>query len=143
MVVKAFYTNGKSEEITDYVIENGEDLQVSQTSVKIKYQGKFASQKIKVTAKKVEEPEVINPVNSKFDKAKAVVNSAKAYYYTDKTKKEFADAKAYNKAKSQYFAEAFAQLVNDFNKGVADVVAAMNKALPASQKEANKQAINS
>ena len=27
MVVKAFYTNGKSEEITDYVIENGEDLQ--------------------------------------------------------------------------------------------------------------------
>ena len=61
----------------------------------------------------------------------------------DKTKKEFADAKAYNKAKSQYFAEAFGQLVNDFNKGVDDVVAAMNKALPAAQKEANKQAINS
>lgn len=57
----------------------------------------------------------------------------------DKVKKDFADAKAYNKSKNAYFAEAYAKLICEFNNGVDAIVASMNKALPTAQKEANKQ----
>ena len=89
MIVEAIYSNETRKEITDYTIENGDDLQVGQTEVTIKYMGQKAIQKIKVKAKEADKPTTVDPVNSDFDKAKVIVNSAKAYYYTDKAKKGY------------------------------------------------------
>ena len=103
MIVKASYSNGSKKQITDYEIVDGEDLKVDQTEVTIKYLDKEAKQKIKVTAKvtekpddgenptdkPVDEPKEEKPVNSDFENAKTTVNSAKAYSFTDKTKKEY------------------------------------------------------
>lgn len=62
MKVIAEYNNGTSKEITDYIVTNGENLKVGQTSVTIIYteEGitKEASQAITVTAKETEELEI-------------------------------------------------------------------------------------
>lgn len=54
MVVSAIYNDGEKKQITDYKIENGENLKVGQTSVKITYQGKSAEQEIRVEEKTIE-----------------------------------------------------------------------------------------
>lgn len=54
MVVSAIYNDGEKKQITDYKIENGENLEVGQTSVKITYQGKSVEQEIKVEEKTIE-----------------------------------------------------------------------------------------
>lgn len=113
MVVSAVYTNGTKEEITDYTIKNGTDLKVDQESVIVEYQEKVATQEIKVIAKteapdedgsdgeqkpdddqdkdedKPAEDTKAKPEVSDFSKVEATVNSVKAYYFTDKNKKEY------------------------------------------------------
>lgn len=54
MVVSAVYNDGEKKQITDYKIENGENLKAGQTSVKITYQGKSVEQEIKVEEKTIE-----------------------------------------------------------------------------------------
>ena len=92
MTVKAIYGNETEKEITDYTIQNGEDLKANQTSVTISYEGKTVMQSITVKAKEQpnqpDEPESL-PVSSNFDNAKLNVNSVKYYTYTDKNKKEY------------------------------------------------------
>lgn len=53
MIVIATYSDGRTIEITDYAIENGEDLKLEQTEVVIKFQGKTTTQKITVVDKTV------------------------------------------------------------------------------------------
>lgn len=53
MVITANYNNGQSVEITDYKIEDGEDLKTDQKSVIITYQGKAVEQPITVEKKEV------------------------------------------------------------------------------------------
>ncbi len=112
MVVSAVYTNGTKEEITDYTIQNGNDLKLDQEAVIIEYQEKVVTQKITVKAKATtpdeekpgdedkpgddekpgetdKEDEKVKPEVSDFSKVEAKVNSVKAYYFTDKDKKEF------------------------------------------------------
>ena len=57
----------------------------------------------------------------------------------DKVVADYESKKAYNIAKSKYFAEAYKKLISDFNQGVQSIVSKMNHALPAEQKEANKK----
>lgn len=54
MVVKAIYENGMEKEITNYTVQNGEDLEVGQTSVTIEYEGQTTTQAITVVAKTIE-----------------------------------------------------------------------------------------
>lgn len=63
MVVTAKYNDGKSEEIKDYKIEDGDNLSLGQTSVKFTYQGKSVEQEIKVEEKNIEKIEIINLPN--------------------------------------------------------------------------------
>lgn len=53
MVVTATYSNDTTQEITDYKIEDGEDLKLDQKSVIISYQGKATEQPITVEKKEV------------------------------------------------------------------------------------------
>lgn len=48
MVVKAKYTDGSAQEIKDYLISNGTNLGLGQTTVTISYNGKIVTQNIKV-----------------------------------------------------------------------------------------------
>ncbi len=89
MVVNAVYQNSSKEEITGYTIENGTNLKVDQKTVIIKYEDKVTTQNIKVTAKTSEDEKIENPESTDFGKAKAIASNIKAYYFTDKTKKEY------------------------------------------------------
>ena len=60
----------------------------------------------------------------------------------DRSLKDFADAKEYNKARSKYYREAYTKLLNDFDAEVEGIVKQMNAALPAEVKNAIKEAIN-
>ena len=53
--------------------------------------------------------------------------------------KAFATVKEYKDARTKYFKAAFTSLKNEFNAHVEKIVKDMNAALPAEQKEANKQ----
>lgn len=59
----------------------------------------------------------------------------------DKVVADFGTKHEYNVARSKYFAEAYKKLISDFNTEVNKLVKAMNEALPAAQKEANKKAL--
>ena len=61
MIVKANYSNGDSDEITDYSILNGEDLVLGQTSVTIVYEGKTVTQDIEVIENEIESISVKSP----------------------------------------------------------------------------------
>lgn len=52
----------------------------------------------------------------------------------DKTRKSFANAGDYRKARAEYFKKAYKKLAENFNEGVDKIVSTMNSALPASQK---------
>lgn len=60
----------------------------------------------------------------------------------DRTFKTFdGDAKAYKKARRDYFKKCFTQLWADFTMGIEEIVKEMNAALPQTQKDANKKAL--
>lgn len=61
----------------------------------------------------------------------------------DKSRKDFADCKVYNKTRGKYFVEAYSKLISEFDKNVNEIVSSMNKVLPAAQKEANVNALKS
>lgn len=84
MKVVAIYENGRSEEITNYTLENATSLQEGQISVKIKYNGKEATQAITVT-KAVEE----GPIGITFNDATSSIKSLKTYTYTTDTSKNY------------------------------------------------------
>ncbi len=48
MIIEATRKNGKKETVTNYTIENGNNLKVDQTKVDISYEGKKVEQKITV-----------------------------------------------------------------------------------------------
>lgn len=94
MVVSAKYANGKKEVITDYSIQNGTNLQTTQTSVTISYKGKTATQAITVRDNVVEGIEIkTKPTKTEyyagedFDKTGMVVEAT----YTDGTTKAVTD----------------------------------------------------
>lgn len=58
----------------------------------------------------------------------------------DKTPKDFENGAAYNKARHEYFAEAFRNLRKEFDEKVGEIIKEMNALLPAAQREANKAA---
>lgn len=61
----------------------------------------------------------------------------KVSFSFDKGKSSFENAHAYKTSRDKYFRKAYDKLIEDFNKGIEDIVAKMNEALPAAQKEAN------
>lgn len=56
-----------------------------------------------------------------------------------RTESSFASKKEYNDEKHKYFHAAFRKLKGDFNAHVEAIIKKMNSALPAAQKEANKE----
>ena len=56
----------------------------------------------------------------------------------DKVVADFENKKAYQKAKSKYFADAYKKLHSDFKDGINAIVKAMNDSLSKEQKEAQK-----
>lgn len=68
-----------------------------------------------------------------------VKSLANCSFSFDKTKADFADGKAYHTARAKYNKAAFRHLKEEFNNAVTEIVKAMNTALPAEQKEANKK----
>lgn len=94
MIVKAIYKNGNQIEITDYMIENGNGLEVGQNEVMIKYEGISTSQTISVREKMLKGIRIDNPPaktnyieGQKFDKLGMVVVAI----YEDNTIKEITD----------------------------------------------------
>lgn len=57
-----------------------------------------------------------------------------ASFSFDKTPKSFSNMHEYRTARDKYFRKGYARLAADFNKGIEDVVAIMNSALPADRK---------
>lgn len=57
----------------------------------------------------------------------AVANASFAF---DKSHKDFENAAAYNKARAAYNKAAFGKLLDDFDKGVAEVLHSMNAIMP-------------
>ncbi len=55
--------------------------------------------------------------------------------------KAYDSALAYNQARKKYFKAAYKSLKDEFNSRVEAIVKEMNAALPAAQKEANKEAL--
>lgn len=55
--------------------------------------------------------------------------------------KSFASKKEYADARHAYYKAGFAKLKADFNSRIDAIVKEMNAALPAAQKEANKEAV--
>ncbi len=58
----------------------------------------------------------------------------------DKTRKDFADEKAYRKARRAYFKEYYAGVEKEFASSIDNIVKQMNDMLTPEQKEANKEA---
>lgn len=65
---------------------------------------------------------------------------AKVSVAFDKKACDFADAAAYRKERHEYFAEAFGNLIGQFDDAVLEIVKKMNAALPAEVREAIKEA---
>lgn len=88
MVVTGIYEDDSKKEITDYTIEDGNDLKLEQKEVTIKYNGKTVKQAITVEEKIDEKPEE-KAETSKVSDAKTSVRNVKVYYFTDKNKKQY------------------------------------------------------
>lgn len=58
----------------------------------------------------------------------------------DKVPSDFENGGEYSKARAAYFADAFRNLIKEFNEKVGEIVKEMNALLPAEQREANKAA---
>ena len=93
-VVKAKYSDGNSEEITDYTITDGTKLKLDQKSVTISYNGKTVTQAIEVKENSVKSIAIKTaPTKTEylagedFDKTGMVIEAT----YDDETKKEVTD----------------------------------------------------
>ena len=60
----------------------------------------------------------------------------------DRTPDSFGDYKAYKKARSAYYRQAYSTLLTDFNAEVAEIVKSMNAALPEEVRAVIKTAIS-
>jgi len=94
MVVKANYANGKSIEITDYTIQDAENLAANQTEVTITYENKVVKQPISVIENVLERIEITTPptkteyyAGEEFDATGMVVEAV----YTDGTRTTVTD----------------------------------------------------
>lgn len=94
MVVEAIYENGETKIITDYTIENGDNLKGEQTYVTISYGGKTVNQSINVTVLKLNEIKITKApdkikyvVGQNFDKTGMVVTG----YYEGSITREITD----------------------------------------------------
>lgn len=58
----------------------------------------------------------------------------------DKTPSDFENSHDYTTAREKYFADAFRNLIKEFNEKVGAIVKEMNALLPQEQREANKAA---
>ncbi len=77
-----------------------------------------------------------------YSQVLGAVGAAKsnANRFFDRGRKGFADAKEYGKTKEEFFKSLFNKIENDFNEQVKAAIKVFNAALPASEKEANKEA---
>ena len=94
MVVEATYENGETKIITDYTVENGDNLKGEQTYVTISYGGKTVNQSITVTVLKLNEIKITKApdkikyvVGQNFDKTGMVVTG----YYEGNITREITD----------------------------------------------------
>lgn len=62
-----------------------------------------------------------------------------ANVFFDRGRKGFADAKEYNKAKSDFFKKLFTRIREDFNNEISAALKLFNEAVPQAVKDANKQ----
>ncbi len=70
-------------------------------------------------------------------------NSLKnATFAFDKTPGDFESKAVYNHAANQYFKKAYTHFYDQFNAQVQEIVNALNKAIPAAQRELNKKLAN-
>lgn len=60
----------------------------------------------------------------------------------DKTPKDFENKAEYNKAVKDYYHKAYSKFYKEFNKHIQEIVDSLNKAIPASQREHNKEIAN-
>lgn len=63
------------------------------------------------------------------------VTLANASFSFDRSRRSYADGHTYKVDRDKYFRKGFNKLVADFNKGIEDVIAMMNSALPAKKVE--------
>lgn len=96
MIVLGTYSNGDIKEITDYTIQNGDNLKADQTSVVIKYGELTAEQKITVTSKKNPDDDPNKQPDEKpkaelssFVSMVATVKDLKGYTFTDNRKQAY------------------------------------------------------
>lgn len=77
-----------------------------------------------------------------YAKVLGAVGAAKsnANRFFDRGRKGFADAKEYGKTKREFFKSLFNKIENDFDSEVKEGLKLFNAALPAAEKEANKEA---
>ena len=94
MVVKATYKDGSKKEITDYTIEDGNNLKLNQTEITISYDGKTVKQYITVIANKLLEIKVTKAPNKteyivgqNFDKTGMIITGV----YEDETTQEITE----------------------------------------------------
>lgn len=59
----------------------------------------------------------------------------------DKAPRDFDNRADYNKARAGYYSNAYTNLLNDFDEQVAEIVVAMNAALPEAVREELKTAV--
>lgn len=78
-----------------------------------------------------------------YSQVLGAVGAAKsnANRFFDRGRKGFADAKEYGKTKQEYFKSLFSKIEKDFNDEVNAAIKAFNAALPAAEKEANKELV--
>lgn len=80
--------------------------------------------------------EAIQQVLGAIGKAK---NNANIFF--DKGRGAFEDAKAYAKAKRMFFRALFDKIDTEFNEEINEALKTFNAALPAEEKERNKEAV--
>lgn len=83
MVIVAVYENGSIKELTEYDILDGINLKLGQTKITISFEEMTVIQEI--TVNKV----IQQPQNSNFENIQGNIKSVKAYYYSDKSKKDY------------------------------------------------------
>ena len=75
------------------------------------------------------------------DVASLMINTLdKVSFAFDKRPGDFADGRAYRKARRDYYTKAYAALRTKFYDRITEIVKAMNAAVPAEVKAANKKA---
>ncbi len=94
MVIEATYKDGTTKEVTDYIIENGNNVKANQTSITISYEGKTVEQPITVIPNPLVEIKITKEPNKTtyvvgqdFDKTGMIVTGT----FEDKSEQEILD----------------------------------------------------